>query len=247
MKRLTSVAWPRAAASRRCFTLIEILVCIGIITVLMAMSLPALSRGKLLAYRASCLSLLKHHGLSFATYLDENDYYFPPHFVEEGEDELGSWWFFPPGKSGIWIGFIKPPPGLYKQGKLEYKEGEEGDPGQGGFGMINFYLCPGDFNPTVRDFTDLEGNDYYSVEISYAYNLLLYTRNIPQRRLKKPNDLVLMFDADDMIQQQAEDPESTDYYYNVLAERHTGGANHLFSDFHAEWRPTITPANLIPE
>jgi hypothetical protein len=246
MKRLTSVVRP-GSACHRCFTLIELLVCIGIIATLMSMMFPALRRGKLLAYRISCLNLLKQHGLNVASYIDDNIGRYPPHYVEDGEDEAGAWWFFPPGKSGVWVGFVKPPPGLYKSGKLVYEEGEEGEPGQAGFAMINFYLCPGDENPTKRDFTDTDGNDYYDVEISYAYNLLLYTRQIPHFRLKNPNDLVIMFDARDMIQQQAEDPESTDYYYNVLAERHQKGANHLFSDFHAEWRPKIGSTNLIPQ
>lgn len=252
MKRLTSAAWP-SVASHRCFTLIEILVTIGIIIILMSMSMPMLSRGKKMAYRASCLSQLKQHAVTFAAYLDENDYFWPPHYVEAGDEVPGTpggYWYFSPGKSGNWVGFVKPPPGLYKKGRLEYIEGTPatpGDPGQGGFGMINFYLCPGDDNPTLRDFTDMAGNDYYGVEISYAYNLLLYTANIPLRRLKRPNDLVIMFDADNLIQQQAADPDSTDYYYNVLASRHLTGANHLFSDFHAEWRPVIIPKNLVPE
>ncbi len=246
MRRLGSVV-RSATACHRCFTLIELLVCIGIISILMSMLLPALQQGKQLAYRISCINLLKQHGLNVASYVDDNEGRYPPHYVEAGEDEAGGWWWFSPGKSGIWVGFIKPPPGLYKKGRLEYEEGEEGTPVQGGFALINFYMCPGDMNPTKRDFTDLDGNDYYDVEISYAYNLLLYTKKIPHYRLSKPNDLVIMFDAHDLIQQQAEDPESTDYYYNVLAERHQKGANHLFSDFHVEWRPRITPNNLLPK
>jgi len=244
--RLISVARP-ATASHRCFTLIELLVCIGIIVILMGMSMPMLSRGKKMAYRACCISQLKQHGITFSCYLEENDYFWPPHYVEGKEGSPGGWWYFPPGKSGNWVGFVKPPPGLYKQGKLEYKEGDPGTPTQGGFGMINFYLCPADQTPTIRNFTDLEGYDYYGVEISYAYNLLLFTRAIPARRLKRPNSLVIMFDAHDLIQQQAEDPDSLDYYYNVLANRHQNGGNHLFTDFHVEWRPIITSVNLIPE
>jgi hypothetical protein len=65
--------------------------------------------------------------------------------------------------------------------------------------------------------------------------------------MQKPNDLVVLFDAHDLIQQQGDDPESTDYYANVIANRHLRGANHLFSDSHAEWRPKIIKDNLIPQ
>jgi len=94
---------------------------------------------------------------------------------------------------------------------------------------------------------DIDGNEYADVEISYAYNILLFTSKIPQYRVTKPNDLVVLFDAHDLIQEQGEDPESTDYYSNVIANRHLNGANHLFTDSHAEWRPEIVPGNLIPK
>jgi len=229
------------------FTLIELLVSIAIIMVLMSMSFPSLKRAKEYAYMASCLNQLKQHGIWYATYLDENQNQWPPHYVEEGEDVLGGYWLFSPGKSGIWLGFVKPPPGLLKHGKLVYVEGEEGAPAQGGMNFGTISQCPADENPTRRDYVDLDGNEYVNVPISYAYNLLLYSRDIRLSRMRKPNDIVVLFDAHDLVQQQGEDPTSIDYYYNVLSERHNNGANHLFGDFHAEWRPRITTDNLIPQ
>lgn len=228
------------------FTMIELLVCIAIMMLLMSMSFPALKLAKQHAYKASCLSQLKQYGIWFALYVDENKSYWPPHYIEAGEDQPGGYWWFSPGKSGIWISFVKPPPGQIKKGTVVYKDAVAGTPAQGGHDLENISLCPGDENPTRRDYVDVDGNEYKDVEISYAYNILLFTSKTPQYRVKKPNDLVVLFDAHDLIQQQGEDPDSTDYYSNVIANRHLKGANHLFSDSHAEWKPEIVKDNLIP-
>ncbi len=229
------------------FTLIELLVCIAIMMILLAMSFPALRQAKQYAYKASCLNQLKQYGLFFSYYLDDNKSYWPPYFIEAGEDQPGGYWWFSPGKSGIWISFVKPPPGQVKKGTVVYKDAVAGTPAQGGIAPNDISLCPADENPTRRDYVDIEGNEYKDIEISYAYNILLFTSNLPQYRVTKPNDLVVLFDAHDLIQQQGNDPESTDYYENVIANRHLKGANHLFTDSHAEWRPTIKAENLIPK
>lgn len=59
------------------FTLIELLVVIAIIAILAALLLPALSRAKQSARRASCLSQLKQQGVAWRIYLDDNHGRFP--------------------------------------------------------------------------------------------------------------------------------------------------------------------------
>ncbi len=74
-------------SKRKGFTLVELLVVIAIIALLMAILLPALGQAKRLAKNVVCQSNLRHWGLIFTMYVEDNS----GHYHEELGDMSAGW------------------------------------------------------------------------------------------------------------------------------------------------------------
>src|SRR4051794_18964131 len=68
-----SVSATRSRAGARGFTLVELLIVIGIIALLVAILMPALSRARQQAIQTQCLSNLRQLGMVIQLYANENN------------------------------------------------------------------------------------------------------------------------------------------------------------------------------
>jgi prepilin-type N-terminal cleavage/methylation domain-containing protein/prepilin-type processing-associated H-X9-DG protein len=80
MSYIVSTAARRRSASRDGFTLVELLVVIGVIAVLIAMLLPALNRARASANNVKCMSNLRQQALAFIAYAAEYKGTLPPSY-----------------------------------------------------------------------------------------------------------------------------------------------------------------------
>src|SRR5690348_9943725 len=75
----------------KAFTLVELLVVIGIIAVLIAILMPTLARAREEGNRIKCLSNMRQIGMAFQGYIHENKLHFPDPAADNHPDSWICW------------------------------------------------------------------------------------------------------------------------------------------------------------
>ena len=176
--RLVSLCPNRGRSQSVGLTLVELLAVIGILGILMAILLPALSRAQEAGRRASCVNNLRQIGIAFELYLLEHDGVYPA--ASDPVSEEPYYW--------LWMGRG------WQELLVPYIPGDEDNPG--------VFICPSD----IRAPDQYASTSYaYSMafyhspqqidkmdETSYTYSSPKPT--IPQRSInvRKPSQKILV-------------------------------------------------------
>jgi prepilin-type N-terminal cleavage/methylation domain-containing protein/prepilin-type processing-associated H-X9-DG protein len=100
----------RALSPRAGFTLVELLVVIGIIALLMSILLPALNRARMQANTVKCATQMREIGNAFRYYASENRNFYPPAKLEPVTGEVYNINGFDhkigTANSAFWVNFI---------------------------------------------------------------------------------------------------------------------------------------------
>ena len=235
------------------FTLVELLVVIGIIALLVSILLPTLNRARQSAQQIKCASNLRQIGLAVTMYANETKGYFPYPTTTQGEQQL---WFTAIDKYLISLPIAGRNPGnpnaaTPQRTYHEYKQ----------------CVVWEDFTGQVN----AGGTQHAGKESAKTYKMNSHLRRRwPTRshakvtQVRKPTEFVLVGDAHSLdVTGDHPNPtqnikESNDLSFEVgdpddqagPAIRHKGGANILFVDGHVELikLPTVKkPLQQFPQ
>ena len=212
---------------KRFFSLIELLVVIGIIATLAALLLPALQKAKEMAYRIACAGNLKQMGVATQLYCEDNAMWLPNGYRDGSEFSNAE---LPAVSNGNWYLYLQPYLGM------KYTS----------YPVTGVFLCPSNFykcsagyggGPTASYGINYKGvaNGYYTPE--YVVAGAHYVIKLDQ--VRHPADYAVIGDNNN---------RSRIFYYPELYDidvtnpfyAHGKGGNLLWADNHVSWQPQTT-------
>lgn len=208
----------KTSHQRRAFTLVEMLIVIGIIALLTAVLLPVLARVRETGRRTACMSNMKQLGQAFHLYTQDwnRTYPYPGNFQAWAD---GGHWVS--GDANVAIADLT---------TFEYVAGTKAKPENGAlYGYVkngSVYICP-------------SNKDGEKKRLTYSMNCAL--GGLKDVRLRTPAEIVLLVDEDKandgfffaINTQGMSNANSTD----TLTKQHNGAGTLLFCDGHAKSTP----------
>ncbi|MCC6423850.1 MAG: DUF1559 domain-containing protein [Phycisphaerales bacterium] len=214
---------------RNAFTLVELLVVIGIIALLISILLPSLNKARRASQAVACASNLRQIGMAFQLYGNDHQQWYP---MSVGVNT----YVWPGGDtSNLWYAFIAP------------YLGWNGDTSVNGFIYPRVLDCPA-YDRTVNVTWNSTSNNW--VYISYGYNDVYFgnwsfsnpgtqSRNFKRTQIKRAADKFVVVDSLYMITRCQNTPITSPYY---IQPRHDNRCNALFADGHVT---IMTPEEMV--
>jgi prepilin-type processing-associated H-X9-DG protein/prepilin-type N-terminal cleavage/methylation domain-containing protein len=253
------------------FTLVELLVVIGIIALLISILLPALNKAREQAKRIKCESNLRQMGMAMTMYINDWKYYPGCYASNTGGGNPFAIWptrlRFYLGKENLpfncpsqeltsnWSATATSPATLADEA-YGYKLGEQlllqtGFPfsyGYNDWGATNTVIGP---NAPLSLMRGLGGDQWGPIKLSDNTTVQNDARKVKASRVKFPSEMIAIGDNHPTgnFDYNLDPRDPTEYPGNI----HDGGANLLFCDGHVDWyhqqdvviqNPGASPLNL---
>lgn len=226
--------------SRGAFTLVELLVVIAVISLLMSILIPALSKAKAYAYRTVCSNNLRQLHYCWQLYIDDWDGKMPNNMASPGPD--GAWRSDP----NSWIGYSSAPHDAETTGI------EKGSFFTGNYNRVmKLYRCPAD-KSRVRSVAGAElgmkRTRSYSMNAHFGGPKGSPSAMNSAAALRNPGSLFVFLEEHEERIDDASftvNPAPAETWSNMPADRHSLGCAFSFADGHVErwrWKNRKNPA-----
>jgi prepilin-type N-terminal cleavage/methylation domain-containing protein/prepilin-type processing-associated H-X9-DG protein len=220
----------------RAFTLVELLVVLGIIAILIALLVPALARARESARTVACAAKIHQIGIASLAYAGRNDGYLPVPVL--GTGLMGG---LP--ESAIW--------GTNVRGILDFNQGTL-IPDLGGADVAEeLFKCPSHDEP--RQLSGLHDVPFMRCNFSYVFNNLAQSyragrgyRSYRVWQIRQPAEKVLVFENGDSpgLNSTPVDYATTTHIPRlIIAVRHHNRSNVFFADGHVDLFDSLSLAN----